>query len=104
MEYTCLLFGKSTAPQPIGPIKCVPGAKPSAIDFKNPLFEKCEFQITFDNPNFSLGSKAPGPLDPGKATSLQIKFDNKPEYPSTGRMIITARGLPPWIYYLQGEA
>jgi hypothetical protein len=29
MEYTCLLFGKSTAPQPQGPIKCPTGAKPA---------------------------------------------------------------------------
>ncbi len=80
-----------------------PGAKPIEIDFKNPLIEKCEFTVTFDNPNFSLANKLPGPLDPGKATKLQIKFDNKAEYPSTGRMIISAKGLPSWIFYLQGE-
>ena len=39
MEYTCLLYGKSTAPVPQGPYKCPPGAKPDAIDFKNPLNE-----------------------------------------------------------------
>lgn len=103
MEYTCLLYGKSTAPIPQGPIKCVPGAKPVAIDFKNPLIEKSEFQVTFDNANFSLANKLPGPLDPGKATSLAIKYEAKADLPSTGRMIITTRGLPPWIYYLQGE-
>ena len=70
MEYTCLLFGKSTAPVPQGPIKCIAGPKPIGIDFKNPLNEKCEFMVTFDNPNFSLASKLPGPLDPGKATNL----------------------------------
>ena len=70
MEYSCLLFGKSLAPQPQGPIKCAPGAKPVGIDFKNPLNEKCEFNVTFDNPNFNLASKLPGPLDPGKVTNL----------------------------------
>lgn len=70
MEYTCLLFGKSTAPVPQGPIKCVPGNKPSQVDFKNPLNEKCEFTVTFDNPNFSLASKLPGPIEPGKVTGL----------------------------------
>ena len=73
------------------------------IDFKNPLNEKCEFLVTFDNPNFSLASKLPGPLEPGKATNLQIKYDAKPDLPTTGRMIITTKNLPPWIYYLQGE-
>lgn len=100
IEYTCLLYGKSTAPQPQGPIKCPPGPKPAAIDFKNPLNEKCEFAVTFDNPNFSLASKLPGPLDPGKATSLQIKYDAKGDLLSTGRMMVTAKGLPPWIFYL----
>jgi len=103
MDYTCLLFGKSTAPQPQGPIKCPTGAKPAAVDFKNPLNEKCEFLVTFDNANFSLASKLPGPLDPGKMTSLQIKYDAKPELPRTGRMMVSTKGLPPWVFYLQGE-
>lgn len=103
MEYTCLLFGKSSAPQPQGPIKVPLGAKPIGIDFKNPLNEKVEFVATFDNPNFSLASKPAGPLDPGKQTNFQIKFENKADHPSTGRMIVSTKGLPPWIYYLQGE-
>jgi len=103
MEYSCLLFGKSTAPQPQGPIKCPTGAKPAAVDFKNPLNEKCDFTVSFDNANFSLASKLPGPLDPGKMTNFQIKYDGKPELPSTGRMIVSTKGLPPWIFYLQGE-
>jgi len=103
MEYTCLLYGKATAPQPQGPIKCPTGAKPAAVDFKNPLNEKCEFLVTFDNANFSLASKLPGPLDPGKVTSLQVKFDGKAELPRTGRMMVSTKGLPPWVYYLQGE-
>jgi len=103
MDYTCLLFGKSTAPQPQGPIKCPAGAKPAAVDFKNPLNEKCEFLVAFDNANFSLASKLPGPLDPGKITALQIKYDAKPDLPTTGRMMVSTKGLPPWIFYLQGE-
>jgi len=50
--------------------------------------EKCEFFVNFDNSNFSLASKLPGPLDPGKSTSLQIKYDGKPDLPNTGRMIV----------------
>jgi len=73
------------------------------VDFKNPLNEKSEFAVNFDNPNFSLASKLPGLVDPGKVTALQIKFDGKADFPNTGRMIVTTKGLPPWIYYLQGE-
>lgn len=98
-----MLFGKAQAPQPQGPIKCAPGAKPIGVDFKNPLNEKCEFSVNFDNANFQLASKLPGPLDPGKVTNLQIKYDGKADLPSTGRMIVSTKGLPPWIYYLQGE-
>jgi hydrocephalus-inducing protein len=100
MDYTCLLYGKATAPQPQGPIKCPTGSKPATIDFKNPLNEKCEFLVAFDNANFSLASKLPGPLDPGKATALQIKFDGKADLPRTGRMMVSTKGLPPWIFYL----
>jgi hydrocephalus-inducing protein len=103
LEYTCMLYGRSSAPQPQGPIKCPVGAKPAGIDFKNPLNEKVDFITTFDNPNFSLASKPAGPLDPGKVTNLQIKYDAKPDLPTTGRMLVTTKGLPPWIYYLQGE-
>jgi len=62
-----------------------------------------EFAVNFDNSNFSLASKLAGALDPGKVTNLQIKYDGKADLPSTGRMIVTAKGLPPWIFYLQGE-
>lgn len=103
IEYNAMLFGRASAPQPQGPIKCPVGAKPAGIDFKNPLNEKSEFLVTFDNVNFSLASKLPGPLEPGKVTNLQIKYDGKPDLPSTGRMIVTTKGLPPWIFYLQGE-
>ena len=98
-----MLFGKSNAPQPQGPIKVPPGAKPIGIDFKNPLNEKVEFTCVFDNPNFQLASKPAGLLDPGKETNFQIKYDAKADLPSTGRMIVSTKGLPPWIYYLQGE-
>ena len=98
-----MLFGKSSAPQPQGPIKVPAGAKPMSIDFKNPLIEKVEFTVVFDNINFTLASKPVGLLDPGKQTSFQIKFENKADLPSTGRMIVSTKGLPPWIYYLQGE-
>lgn len=84
IEYNCMLYGRSSAPQPQGPIKCPVGAKPAGIDFKNPLNEKCEFNVTFDNPNFSLASKLPGPLEPGKVTNLQIKYDGKADLPTTG--------------------
>jgi hypothetical protein len=98
-----MLYGKSIAPQPQGPIECLPGAKPSQVDFKNPLNEKQDFVVNFDNPNFSLASKPPQGVDPGKVTQLQIKFEAKPDLPQTGRMMVTAKGLPPWIFYLQGK-
>jgi hydrocephalus-inducing protein len=103
MEYSCLLFGKANAPQPQGPIKIATGGKPIGVDFKNPLNEKCEFSCVFDNSNFQLASKPAGALDPGKSTNFQIKYDGKADLPSTGRMIVSTKGLPPWIYYLQGE-
>jgi len=50
IEYNCILHGHSTAPQPQGPFKVIQvGGKPLSIDFKNPLAEKVEFVVTFDN-------------------------------------------------------
>ena len=103
MEYICMLYGRSTQPQPQGPLKCPVGANPMGFDFKNPLNEKVDFICTFDNANFSLASKPAGLLDPGKVTNLQIKYDGKPDLPNTGRLLVTTKGLPPWIFYLQGE-
>jgi hypothetical protein len=67
------------------------------------LNEKAEFVVGFDGPCFSLASKPPGPIDPGKVTNFQIKFEPKGDLPKTGRMMVTTKGLPPWVFYLQGE-
>jgi hydrocephalus-inducing protein len=80
IEYTCMLYGHSTAPQPQGPFK-IGGGKgekggkgPSSvsIEFKNPLAEKAQFIATFDNPTFMLSSKMPDFLEPGKSIQLQV--------------------------------
>ena len=64
-DYTCLLQGLCVAPSPQGPIK-IPVGKPVNVGFRNPLSEKCDFSIHFDNENFSNAGKPGGPLDPGK--------------------------------------
>jgi len=61
-EYTCLLIGQSSAPQPKGPQK-VGGAKPPPIEFKNPFFEALDFNIRTDNPSFTTSVKNPLKLD-----------------------------------------
>ena len=61
-EYTCLLIGQSSAPQPKGPHK-VGGAKPPPIEFKNPFFETLDFNVRTDNPSFTTSVKNPLKLD-----------------------------------------
>jgi len=102
VEYSCLLYGHSSAPQPYGPIKIMTG-KVVNVDFKNPLTEKTEFIFRFDNPSFSIGGKPPGLIDPGKQVAVPVKYDYSATNATSGRMIITAKGLPPWSYYLCGE-
>jgi len=70
------------------------------VDFKNPLNDKSEFTVTFDNLNYSLLTKSPVIIDAQKSVNLSIKYDGKSDYPTTGRMIVTTKGLPPWIFYL----
>lgn len=61
-EYQCQLIGYCSPPTPKGPFICSSG-KGTAIDFKNPFFEACEFIIRFDNPNFSSSAKSPLKID-----------------------------------------
>ena len=96
------MYGHSTAPQPQGPFK-IPAGKPVAIEFRNPLIEKAQFIATFDNPMFSLASKMPDFLEPGKPVQLSVtkaKVEGD-AHPPTGRMIVSTKGLAPWVYYLQ---
>ena len=104
IEYTCLLYGHSSAPTPQGPFKISTG-KPVPIEFKNPLIEKAQFIATFDNPIFSLASKMPDVLEPGKPVQLSVtksKADGDSGQ-EKGRMIVSTKGITPWIYYLQSE-
>jgi hydrocephalus-inducing protein len=102
VEYTCLLYGHTSAPQP-QPITKIANTKTANIEFKNPLSEKCDFTIRFDNPCFSLATKLPGPIDPGRNVVLAVKFDFNESRAMTGRMLVSTKDLPPWIYYLHGE-
>jgi hydrocephalus-inducing protein len=60
-EYQCMLYGKSTFPQPKGPYKIEQG-KGRPIPFKNPFFKKVDFVVRIDNPAFST-AKNILPLD-----------------------------------------
>jgi len=102
VEYTCLLYGHASAPQPSGPFKIMNG-KTLPIDFTNPLLEKADVNVRFDNACFTLQGKPPGTVEPRKKISIVVKFDYNASNPMQGRMIITAKGLPPWSYYLTGE-
>ena len=102
VEYTCLLYGHGVAPQPQSITKIM-HTKTANVDFKNPLSEKCEFSIRFDNPCFTLAAKPPGPIEAGKGVVLPVKYDFNEAHPATGRMIISTKDLPPWVYYLHGE-
>ena len=101
-EYQCLLSGYCTAPQPKGPFK-ISGAKPPAIDFKNPFFDAMEFHIRIDNPAFVCSTKSPIKIDAKKLISIQLTFKAMPDYPNNGRLTIQTGDLPPWVFYLQGE-
>ena len=101
-EYSCSIFGHSTPPMPQGPVKCMSG-KGGAVEFRNPFFEPVEFQIKIDNPSFTVSAKSPVRLDPKKPMPIQVAYKPIEGKPNTGRMIISAGDLPPWVYYLSGE-
>jgi len=101
-EYTCMLYGHASAPVPQGPYKCLSG-KGVGIEFRNPFFESMEFSIKLDNPSFTVSTKSPVKLDQKKSLSIQVVYKPLEGKPNTGRAIVTAGDLPPWIYYLSGE-
>lgn len=69
-EYQCMLYGKSTFPQPKGPYK-IPAGKGNNIPFKNPFFNKVDFIVRIDNPAFSTGKNIL-PLDARKDAGAGI--------------------------------
>ena len=101
-EYVCLLNGTASSPMPQGPFKCIPG-KGIGIDFRNPFNEPMEYLIRLDNPAFSISTKSPIKLEMKKAVSIVVVYKPQEGKPNTGRMIVSAGDLPPWIYYLSGE-
>ena len=101
-EFSCLLNGTASAPMPQGPYKCIPG-KGYGIEFRNPFYDPMEYTIRLDNPAFSLATKSPVKLEAKKSVSIQVVYKPQEGKPSTGRMIVSAGDLPPWIYYLSGE-
>lgn len=72
-------------------------------EFKNPFFEPVEFSIRFDSPSFTSGTKSPLRIDAKKGVAISVTYKPVAGYEGTGRLIISAGDLPPWIYYLQGE-
>ncbi|EGR29178.1 hypothetical protein IMG5_161280 [Ichthyophthirius multifiliis] len=103
-EYTCMLHGLSSAPQPKGPFK-ISGPKPPPIEFKNPFFEPCEFTIRIDNTSFVLNVKNPVKIDAKKNINFAIQYKPVAGNSSNGRLTIQAEKFdyPPWVFYLQGE-
>lgn len=101
-EYACLLYGQASAPMPQGPIRC-PAGKNVGIEFRNPFYEPMEFVIRFDNTSFITTAKSPLRIDSKKSVSIQVTYKVSEGRPNTGRMLITAGDIPPWIYYLSGE-
>ncbi|CAD8206755.1 unnamed protein product [Paramecium octaurelia] len=101
-EYQCLLIGQGITPQPKGPYK-LSGAKPPAIEFKNPFFEAQEFTLRIDNPAFTSSVKSPIKVDGKKVLSINITYKAVPNTSNNGRLIISCGDLPQWVFYLQGE-
>ena len=117
-DYECPLVGKCGPPTPQGPITVRANASTS-IQFKNVLATAAAFEYTVDNPDLSV--KSGDTLAAGKVTGVTITHrasssgaddDNGGEGGSgggagsgssntTGRLIISTDGYPPWIYYIK---
>ncbi|CBZ51361.1 conserved hypothetical protein [Neospora caninum Liverpool] len=98
-EYKALLVGRGQPPQPQGPFRLGKG-KAINIDFKNPFETQTEFSLQVDRPCFSVEKKTLK-LEARKATTISVMV--KPDAREAGRLIVTADGIPPWIFYLKSD-
>ncbi|PFH36000.1 hypothetical protein BESB_056510 [Besnoitia besnoiti] len=96
-EYKALLVGRAQPPQPQGPFHQGKG-KAINIDFKNPFDAQTEFTFQVDHPCFAVEKKT-ARLDPKKSMTIAVAV--KPDSHEAGRLIVTAEGTPPWIFYLK---
>lgn len=103
--YQYYLVGQTTAPQPKGPYKN--SGKGIAIDFKNPFYEATEFMVRIDNPSFTTSVKNPWKLEvnpanqAGKPATIPVTYKAVPGYGATGRVTVSAEGVPQWTFYVE---
>ncbi|KYF44518.1 putative hydrocephalus-inducing-like protein, partial [Toxoplasma gondii ARI] len=98
-EYKALLIGRAQPPQPQGPFRLGKG-KCINIDFRNPFETQTEFSLQVDRPCFSVEKKVVK-LEARKSTTISVQV--KPDARDAGRLIVTADGIPPWIFYLKAD-
>ncbi|OQR91449.1 hydrocephalus-inducing protein [Achlya hypogyna] len=104
-EYKCTLQGQSIPPVPQGPFVF---ATTQDIEFKNVFNAPREFTFAVDNPGFTvnastttIGAKA------AKVVTVKNVDTSSRQTPLTGKLLVTCPSLPdlpPWVFYLEGEA
>jgi len=99
---TVKLRGTSEKPQPKGPIY-IPAGKGTVYEWRNPFSKPIEVNVRVDSPSFILDKvKGDIKVDPKKSTQISIIY-KLVEDSYSGKLIVTAKGLQPWIVYLSGQ-
>lgn len=109
------LLGVCAPPAAAGPFRATP-ARPAELPFRNPWAGERDFTLAVEPPGAFAVVGAPSPLRlPGRGTStLRVQAIQQQGAGSAGegtavvgRLTVTCvgapRGLPPWVFYLQGH-
>lgn len=58
--------------------------------------------MRLDNPSFSLAPKGTQKINAKTVQKFQVTFKKTEGYPVSGKLCLAAKGLQPWVYYLNG--
>lgn len=99
-EYSVLLVGYSTPPQPQGPVIINGSGKSEVVEFRNPFDRTVKFTFQVDDPAFII-PKREERLDKKSSTQIPVTF--QADKNQDGRLIVSDdQTSTPWIFYLKG--
>jgi hydrocephalus-inducing protein len=102
--YKVPLVAECTPPKPAGPFMIGSGASIN-IPFKNVFADAADFSVSCDNPCFAIGAKVlklPGK----KPNPIAVKYTPMEGHAPAAKVTVTCTsvdGLPPWLFYVQGQ-
>jgi len=105
-EYSCALHGQCTPALPQGPFSIAKGGQ-ADVAFKNVFDEATEFVFSCDHTAFTANNRSAN-IGPKTSQNISVKFAGIESGAAvSAKLLVTCPSkpnMPPWVYYLKGEA